>query len=162
MKKYFPFFLLWINPFYISCEKDDICVSGDTPLMVVVFYDKDNRSTKKAVNGLAITSKDKNQNLTLEQRDSIAIPLKTSSKTTTFILTKNDNSTNPMNPVKKDEVPFNYLVEEKFISRACGFVAHYKELNTSFSSPGTWIEEIEITTSIIQLQNIAVHVKIYH
>jgi hypothetical protein len=144
-----------------ACEKDDICVEGDTPLMIVTFHDKDDHTKKKAVENLSVTAKDKDVKLALAKNDSIAIPLKTSVDNTIFTFTKNFGSTDTSKPVTTDDVTFNYTVEEKFISRACGYVANYKDLETSFTNPGNWIEEIEIVTAVINLQN-TTHVKIYH
>ncbi|MEM9824872.1 MAG: hypothetical protein AAF985_27555, partial [Bacteroidota bacterium] len=42
---------------FSSCEKDDICVEGDTPLLVIGFYDITD-TTFKSVNNLRILSTD--------------------------------------------------------------------------------------------------------
>ena len=34
-------FLLLLFLILLSCEKDDICVDGDTPHLIIRFYDKD-------------------------------------------------------------------------------------------------------------------------
>ena len=49
MKKIHIGLLLLLGIIFISsCEKDDICVEGDTPLLVIEFYDAEDTSTLKA------------------------------------------------------------------------------------------------------------------
>ena len=39
---------------FSACEKDDICIEGDTPQLVIRFYDIENPTEYKAVPGLRV------------------------------------------------------------------------------------------------------------
>ena len=45
--------ILLLYPLF-SCEKDDICVDGDTPLLVIRFFDSTQPETPKAVSKLRV------------------------------------------------------------------------------------------------------------
>ena len=58
MKRLFPILLiLTVIVQFSSCEKDDICVEGDTPLLVIGFYDVTD-TTFKSVSNLRIRALD--------------------------------------------------------------------------------------------------------
>lgn len=156
-------FLLGIISFS-SCEKDDICVDGDTPLLIVRFYDsQDITQTKEVpglqVNGLIIGS-DTLEILTNASLDSIALPLRAAETSTSFLISQTLSEDDPTN---FDVLTFSYGVNEVFVSRACGFVANYDALEGSASSEGDapWINEIQIVTPLVE-NSTAAHVKIFH
>ena len=90
MKKLIPVLLLSILLVYFSsCEKDDICVDGDTPNLVIGFFDSADTTLAKVVPSLRIkeiqldtvinTITDRSSNL-----DSIGVPLRTNTASTSF------------------------------------------------------------------------------
>ncbi len=163
-------FLACILPFS-ACEKDDICVDGDTPLLIIRFYDAADPTAFKEVPGLRViglgndvvvdTFTDRSSTL-----DSIGIPLKTIDPLTafTFILDSADDE-NGVEVGNSDTVTFAYEIEEEFVSRACGFVVNYDNLSSDFTaSPENWIQSIEIvkTQVTLETEETTAHVKIFH
>lgn len=168
MKKTFALlFILTLIVYTASCEKDDICVDGDTPLMVITFYNVSDTLTQKKVNSLRVVGVDKDTTVnTISDRtslDSIGLPLRTDSTNTSFkfILNSTDND-DGSEKGNEDIITFNYDILEEFQSRACGFIANYNNLNTTLvSDDNLWIQNIIILDTLIKNQA-AAHVKIYH
>lgn len=158
------FFLLLLIGY--SCEKDDICVDGDTPLLIIRFYDAADTTLVKPVNALRVIGL--NQELpvnTFTDRtslDSIAIPLDLENNFTDFIFISDSTDENEMETGNRDTLRFSYTVAPEFVSRACGFVGRYEGV-TSQITPDTlnWVQESEILISKIITQDSA-HVKIFH
>lgn len=150
-----------------SCEKDDICVEGNTPLMVIEFFDINNRDNLKNVNGLRVVGEGQTVTVnTVADRtalNTITIPLKTAADTTGFLLIANSASNDDGFEIGNiDTVSFNYVRLEDFKSRACGFIVNYEELNGVFQTDtDNWIQEIEIIRSEISNSD-STHVKIFH
>src|SRR5690606_17048936 len=78
-----------------ACEKDDICIDGVTPLLVIRFYDVDNPTVLKKVPKLRIAGVGQNTTVTTvsdrTDLDSIAIPLKVAENTTGFYFINNSS-----------------------------------------------------------------------
>jgi len=153
---------------FSACEKDDICVEGDTPLLIISFYDVDNRTEKKAVPLLRVIGANNSFTVnTIMDRistlDSIGIPLNSSLNTTSFAFITDSEDDDMNNEIgNTDTIAFNYNRKDVFISRACGFVANYENLNNELTADtDNWIKEIEIVTPLVENQN-AAHVKIFH
>lgn len=163
------FLFLCALPFS-ACEKDDICVDADTPLLIIRFYDAENPTEFKVAPGLRVigigngepvdTFTDRSTTL-----DSIAIPLKTSDTTTMFSFILNSEDDENGNEIgKTDALQFLYNPEEVFKSRACGFIVNYDNLTTDFAPAiENWIQSIEIVkTSVMTEEEVTAHVKIFH
>ena len=153
--------------FISSCEKDDICVEGDTPLLVIRFYDSENPTEAKSVSSLRVVGLGQSNPVdTFTDRstlDSIAIPLRINQPDTSFLLIRDSaDDEDQMETGNIDTLIFSYNTEEVFISRACGFVANYSELSETLT-PDTenWIQSIEIISSSINSQTSA-HVEVFH
>lgn len=160
-----------------NCEKDDICVDGDTPLLVIGFYNVNDPESFKAVNTLRIRELstgdsindifEEGQQFHQDRRtvsDSTEIPLNaaTTSSAYEFIINSADDGTTGDETGIIDTVEFNYTVVENFISRGCGFVANYAELDTSNTVfTRGWIQKIEIADTTVDATN-QIHVKIFH
>ncbi|MFT6796941.1 MAG: hypothetical protein ACJART_002088 [Maribacter sp.] len=150
-----------------SCEKDDICVEGNTPLMVIEFFDINNRNNLKNVTALRVVGEGQTVTVnTVADRtalNTITIPLKTTADTTGFLLIANSASNDDDFEIGNiDTVSFNYARLEDFKSRACGFIVNYEELNGVFQTDtDNWIQEIEIIRSEISNSD-STHVKIFH
>lgn len=152
--------------FMAGCEKDDICVDGNTPLLIVRFYDQaDPESTKTVAgirvigigNGAAVSSFADRSTL-----DSIGIPLRLDMGTTEFIFITNSEDDNGMEIGNQDTLRFTYIPSSTFVSRACGFIGQYEDLSSELTSDAdNWIQSIEISTPFVQSIDSA-HVKIFH
>lgn len=164
-KRIFLFVLIVIISF-IACEKDDICVDGDTPLLIIQFYDNENPSELKAVPSLRIIGLNQSSTVnTIADRtslDSIALPLRINEANTGFILISDSADEDDLETGNNDTLTFDYSTLEVFISRACGYIANYDDLGELLTSDSeNWIQNIEIVSPLIQQQDSA-HVKIFH
>lgn len=149
-----------------ACEKDDICVDGDTPLLVIRFYDITDTAELKPAPGLRVIGLGQNTVVNTfndrSSRDSIAIPLKISDSLTDFIFILNSADEDGQETGNADTLRFNYETREVFISRACGFVMNFENLTgvlPSDSSP--WVQDLSVENPNVQNQSSA-HVKIFH
>lgn len=147
-----------------SCEKDDICVDGNTPLLIISFYDIDDTETLKAPSNLVVTGQlyDNTFGATIpnSSTDSIQIPLRLEELSTVFSLATNE-TTDAAND-NEDFITFSYTIKEVFVSRACGYIANYENLTVGLTTDtDNWIKNIEVVNSTVDNEN-AAHVKIYH
>ncbi|PCJ94039.1 MAG: hypothetical protein COA50_12825 [Flavobacteriaceae bacterium] len=168
MKKIsFAIFIVLTTIFIGSCEKDDICVNANTPLLVITFYDSNDTEVSKAVPSLRVGGIDNEFTVnTIADRtslDSIGLPLKTNDVTTSFAFIKDsEDNDEDLEIGNVDVITFNYEVIEEFNSRACGFIANYGMLTATLQSDSDeWIQDIVITDTLVKNQA-ATHVKIYH
>ena len=149
------------------CEKDDICVEGDTPLLIIRFYDAENASELKNVSDLRVIGLGQSDPVdTFADRstlDSIAIPLRINQPDTSFLLISNsEDDEDDMETGNIDTLTFSYNTQEVFVSRACGFIANYSELTDSLNSDSdNWIQSIEVISPDINSQQ-STHVQIFH
>lgn len=154
----------------LSCEKDDICVDGNTPLLVIEFYDFDtlgeDEETLKAVPSLRIGGDGHEFTVnTIADRtslDMVELPLKADATATTFHFIVNSATENNVEIGNTDIITFNYNAKEVFVSRACGFVMNYNNLTEELQvDADNWIKNITISETLIETQAIT-HVKIFH
>lgn len=148
------------------CEKDDICVDGDTPLLVVRFFDSENPDAPKSVISLRVLGLgQENPVNTFTDRstlDSIAIPLRPGETETTFVMILDSADEEGLETGNPDTVRFNYTTGEVFISRACGFVAQYEGLQSQLQTGAeNWIRNIEVDNPSVQNQD-STHVSIFY
>lgn len=167
-------FLLVIGFSSSSCEKDDICDGNTptTPRMVLTFYDINNPSIEKNVTNLTIIADGMENgipysNSTLINGSTVAIPLKTDAKTTTFRFILNYGSTNAAALPNEDIIQFNYEPENIFVSRACGYKTNFSLdprnpfVHTDAATADLkWIEYLAVEKYIIANEN-ETHFKIY-
>ena len=150
-----------------SCEKDDICVEGDTPLLVIEFYNISDTSALKTVPTLRVVGVGKTVTVnTVADRtalSTISIPLKTDADATSFIMISGSASAEDGSETGNiDTVNFSYQRQEDFLSRGCGFVVNYDNLQASLTADtDNWIKDIEIIRSQVTNSD-STHVKIFH
>jgi len=149
-----------------SCEKDDICVDGDTPLLIIRFYDASDTTALKAVTKLRIVGLENGTPInTFSDRtssDSVAIPLRINESNTVFKIIFNSEGEDDVETGNIDTLLFNYDTQEVFVSRACGFVANYENLSDTLTADtDNWVQNVEIINPSITSQESA-HVKIFH
>ncbi len=163
MKKIFFVVLLcclWLS----SCERDDICAATTptTPLLVIDFFDANNPAEQKIPTDLLIVEEGSDQGLAFTSA-TISIPLRTDVDQTRFNFVLNTGSTDTDNPQNVDLLIFNYVRQEEYISKACGFRVTYQALQDEFISgdDNAWIDNITIVNSIIEDETEA-HIRIFH
>ena len=160
-------FTIVMAAFFVSCEPDDVCASSTptTPKLILRFYDAENPNEPKTVENLAIQGIENELIYSISTVDSLAVPLKSQSTSTSFALTKNySNSTDQEQSEDQitNQINFIYTVEEIYVSRACGFKAQYELTEASIEPDSeTWIQNLEIVSPLIENETNA-HVKIYH
>lgn len=147
---------------FAACEKDDICVDGDEPLLVIRFYDVTDTTELKDVTNLEVRgliSPDTLDVISNADLDSIAIPLRADASFTSFVISRQESSDETENI---DVLTFSHETKDVFISRACGYIANYENLSTDLTvDSDNWIESIEIVNTTIENSDTA-HVKIFH
>lgn len=150
-----------------SCEKDDICVEGDTPLLIIGFFDAvaEDTTTAKSVSNLLIVETTTNSAFnSLASTDSISLPLRIDGQTTEFAFIQDAEIDDENQEVTGNinTLGFNYTVNSEFISRACGFIANFNDLDTTRQVLSTdWIKRISVINPDVERSN-AIHVKIFH
>lgn len=172
MKKVLPSLLIaFLLVYSASCEKDDICVDGDTPLLIIGFYDAENTEEFKEVPSIRINSLDidsvlENDSFTdrSDSPDSLLVPLRIADTSTTFELIMDsaaDEDTGEETG-NSDAITINYGVQEAYVSKACGFVANFDNLTVTLPDSDTnWIQNITIEQETVANSN-SIHVKIFH
>jgi hypothetical protein len=157
--------LLLLTVTFSSCEKDDICAEETTPRLVLEFYDISNPSNLKNVLNLKITGEGQTELGTYNGVNKVELPLDIINDTTKYSLILNSVSSTGSN---EDSLQFNYIRQNVFVSRACGYKTIF-ELNatpngvikTDAATPdGFWIQDINIVTTNIETEN-ETHIKIY-
>jgi len=156
--------LVLANSFW-GCEKDDIC-SGDTPTtpnVVIEFYDAANPENLKTVTNLGVIAPGFTQGIGYNGVSKIEIPLKTNEDLTTLHFIQNGADEDTTND-NTDVLTFNYVRQEVYISRACGFKTLF-QLNDgnpvlTDGDASLWIQSITVDHPYIQNEN-ETHIKIY-
>lgn len=159
MKKLF--LLTGLIIFLASCQHSDICTENQpsTPKLVIKFYNKDNPNKLKKVtdfNAREITHE--NYYFQNPKNDTIIkIPLRTDQEMTTYRFVINQDSINQ----KSDLLEFNYINQEIYINRACGFKNDFHELSIDLTPEDQWIQNIQIPHNEI-IDEKDTHIHIYH
>jgi hypothetical protein len=163
MKKIVLLLLFTIT--FSGCEKDDICAEETTPRLVLEFYDISNPSNLKNVLNLKVTGEGQSELGTYNGVNKVELPLDITNDITKYSLILNSASSIGAN---EDSLQFNYIRQNIFVSRACGYKTIFS-LNdspngvtkTDAATPdGFWIQDINIVTTNIETEN-ETHIKIY-
>jgi len=163
--------LILVMMLSFGCEKDDICsaATGTTPKLILRFYDiSDEEETKSVPNLLVYGVNDVDEivlfdhiGLTAANKDSIAIPLRTDGSATRFVLHR-DFENDDFNTGNFDIITANYIYEEVYVSRACGYKTIYNELALDLATDTeNWVINSEIINTTVENETTA-HVKIFH
>ena len=143
----------------IAIEPDDICLESntDTPNLIINFLDFNSGESKPVVN-LKIKGVDSENDFFIGTVDSISIPLSNYQNTTPFSFTKEFDS----NQANEDLIYFNYVRNNVYISRSCGYKMEYEIENIIVENDNlNWIEDSIIEKRVVNDEN-SHHVKIYH
>lgn len=178
-KKIFLLFIL-ILIIGFSCERDDICAAETptTPQLILRFYNLAEPDETKDVPDLYAFGLDDDDNpiifqgATISDTDSIAIPLRTDNNQTKFVLLRNafvddngtpdDTSDDFIDGENPDTITVNYVTEEVYVSRACGFKTIFNEL--LFGSAidiDNWVINSSVVNNEVSNENQA-HVQVFH
>jgi hypothetical protein len=163
MKKIVLLLLLTIT--FSGCEKDDICAEETTPRLVLEFYDISNPSNLKNVLNLKVTGEGQTELGTYNGVNKVELPLDITNDITKYSLILNSSSSTGSN---EDSLLFNYIRQNIFVSRACGYKTIFSlnatpngVIKTDAATPdGFWIQDINIVTTNIETEN-ETHIKIY-
>ena len=158
-----------ILPFFLGCEKDDICDANTptTPRLVIEFYDSlaAVQTLKKVVN-LGIIAPGLTNGIVYTDVSKIYVPLKISEGITVFNFIQNGSNNSPADD-NADVLTFNYSTKSLYVSRACGFKTNFTLNNTNpivqtdgAGIAGFWIQNIQIVKSEIDNEK-DIHVKIF-
>lgn len=148
-----------------NCEKDDICAEGTptTPRVIIEFYDAANPTVLKNVTNLKVTETNLTNGFGFSGVSKIQVPLRTNTEETILNFIQNGNDTNTTDD-NTDEVIFNYVTQEVYISRACGYKMTFEldaiDGTVITPDPNNWIQNIIVNQPNIETEN-EVHVKIY-
>lgn len=151
----------------MACEKDDICVDADTPLLVIRFYDFENQTEFKPVPTLRVLGVGNGTPLnTFTDRsalDSIGIPLKVDDTNSVFnLISSSADDENDVETGNSDNLTFTYTTKKDFRSRACGYTVTFENLADNLEADAdNWIKQIVIDTTVVA-NSASAHVKIYH
>ena len=136
-----------------SCEPDDLCLETypDTPKLIIKFFDNVSQESI-IINNLTIEDIDRNLVLFTGTTDSISIPLN---------YTKQQTSLNFIYNTNLDKVYVNYVTNEVFVSKGCGYRMEYLLENIIAENDNeNWISSIEILNqNVVEESNH--HVKIF-
>ena len=138
-----------------SCEPDDVCseVNPSTPQLVFRLYDSSQPNELKAVDTLRIMSLGDQAPLEFINTDSIVFPLQVNANKINTDLTISNGAT--------DRIEIDYLSNDVYLNRACGFQSTFQIHTIEVDRPANWINSIEIVTNEVIIDTLA-HVKIYH
>lgn len=172
MKKIIPILLIAVMLYYVSsCEKDDICVDGDTPLLVIGFFDIEDTTVAKTVSSIRIKNIDIDSILTnasfgdrSNSPDSLQVPLRSSATSTMYqiISGSQDDADTGEETGNIDTLTISYDLGEAFVSRACGFVVNYNNITVTLNEGAeNWIQDISVVQPNVANTD-SIHVKIFH
>ncbi len=135
-----------------SCEKDDICVEGETPLLGIAFFNNVDSITEKSVNSLRIVAIGQSEPPdTFTDRGSLSeasIPLNVVRDTTEFLFIQNSSGSIGEETGNIDTVQIIYFVDPTYVSRACGFIAEFDSLRIVVKPDASpWILGAEFTAN---------------
>lgn len=138
-----------------SCEPDDVCSEANpsTPQLVFRLYDSSQPNELKSVDTLRIMSLGDQAPLEFINTDSIVFPLQVNANKINTDLTISNGTT--------DRIEIDYLSNDVYLNRACGFQSTFQIHTIEVDQPANWINSIEIVTNEVIIDTLA-HVKIYH
>ena len=165
MKKILALVLLFIVT--TNCEKDDICpvTMATTPKLIIRFYDITDQTETLRVLALQVQG-DGNEDVyqSAVSTDSLPLPLKTFDNITRFKLHKeyaDDGNGNILG--NEDIIDIEYITEEVYVSRACGYKTIFDNVRLTVVDDGdNWIKLIQFENPLTVDNETAAHVQIFH
>ena len=151
MIKYLHFLVLTL--FFLSCEKDDICIEGseNTNRITIGFIDNESKN----LTGISLSSiKGINNDSIIESfsGNELKLPLMVNSNETKYILEQNK---------VKDTLIIFHQTNHLYLNRSCGFKSNFLiKSDTEIIKESGWIREISIVQDSIyneEKTNIFIH-----
>ena len=152
MIKHLHFLVLTL--FFLSCEKDDICIEGseNTNRITIGFLENESKNPKginlsfiKGVNNDSIISE-------AFSGDELKLPLMVNSNQTKYILEQNE---------VRDTLIILHQTNHLYLNRSCGFKSNFLiKSETEIIKESGWIREISIVQDSIfneEKTNIFIH-----
>lgn len=163
----------FFNLVLTGCEKDDVCIETPiTPQLQIVFEDAENNnpaeSLRKRVVGLLIRqiaiADTLKVLLNTAQTDSISIPLNVNENSVVYEFTENFGAQDST-VIRRDTITFNYLRNNVYVNRACGFKTEFTDLeeesNLNTTDDSKWINRINVENTTINNEE-EIHITIFH
>ena len=152
MIKHLPFLVLTL--FFLSCEKDDICIEGseNTNRVTIGFIDNESKSPQ-GIN-LTLIKGIKNDSIISEKfsGDELKLPLMVNSNQTKYVLENNE---------VRDTLIIFHQTNHLYLNRSCGFKSNFLiKSDTEIIKESGWIREISIVQDSIfneEKTNIFIH-----
>ena len=135
MIKHLHFLVLTL--FFLSCEKDDICIEGseNTNRITIGFIDNESKN----LTGISLSYiKGINNDSIIESfsGNELKLPLMVNSNETKYILEQNE---------VKDTLIIFHQTDHLYLNRSCGFKANFLiQSDTKITKNSGWIREVSI------------------
>ena len=134
-----------------SCEKDDFCTQNPvTPKLILRFYDDADRTSTKQAESLYVWAANKDSIFVNIATDSLVLPLNGNTNQTIYNFSKAGVI---------EQLTINYMAENEYVSRSCGFKIHFSDI--SFAPSNNWITDFTTIETTLENQN-AAHVQVFH
>ena len=152
MIKHLHFLVLIL--FFLSCEKDDICIEGSENTNRVTIGFIDNESKNPTGINLSLIKGVNNDSIISEQFSGaeLKLPLMVNSNQTKYILEQNEI---------RDTLIISHQTKHLYLNRSCGFKSNFLiKSDTEIIKESGWIREISIVQDSIfneEKTNIFIH-----
>ena len=152
MIKHLHFLVLIL--FFLSCEKDDICIEGSENTNRVTIGFIDNQSKNPTGINLSLIKGVNNDSIISEQFSGaeLKLPLMVNSNQTKYILEQNEI---------RDTLIIFHQTKHQYLNRSCGFKSNFLiKSKTEIIKESGWIREISIVQDSIyneEKTNIFIH-----
>ena len=145
---------LVLTLFFLSCEKDDICIEGSENTNRVTIGFIDNKSGNPIGINLNFIKGVKNDSIISEKFSGteLKLPLMVNSNETKYILEQNE---------VRDTLIIFHQTKHSYLNRSCGFKSNFLiKSETEIAKESGWIREISIVQDSIfneEITNIFIH-----
>jgi len=141
--------------FLFSCEKDDICVDGDSAILVIEFRDATDKESLKPVSGLSVLLNDTPyQGIENQSVSKLELALSATQKNYIFHFVQVESTLS-------DQLEMRVTPTITYVSRACGYVLEFEGLSIQPLDTLDWISSTEVLTETVTATN-EPHLVIYH
>ena len=145
----------------LSCQKDDICPPGTetTPLLVIEFYDSEDPTRLKAVQGLVVRATGMEEDFAGPiTANTISIPLRTNENFTEYSFIRNSGGQTE----NEDLVTITYTPNPEYLNRACGYKMEFLNIDVNIHNDSdNWILSDVILQENVENET-AAHISFIH
>lgn len=149
--------VLLVAAIFSGCEKDDICAetTATTPRLIIDFYDFTNPTLTKNVTNLGVLGEGLDTVILFNGVSKVQIPLNLTQDISKYQFILNYGNSNAAF-INTDNLQFDYLRNNVFVSRACGYKTLFTLDDTSpftqtdaATPDGLWMKNITVLQSNI-------------